>query len=201
MSYLLNIVLAFVLLQAVLSLNYVEEECINRHTDDVDNDFLLGTWYTVYRFSKSLVSSIPTRDCAPRTFTKPTPEQLQLYINYYNSDNPYSFDDNPVLVKDTTWLRDGMIMGKKAAKFFVHSAEYNYHDKSIYAVQIYEKINDDYILYQQCMMRGNTKWLLSRKNSSRYEDVAEVLQTIEPRIRWYDSQRFCAGCERYGCLD
>ncbi|CAH2084411.1 unnamed protein product [Euphydryas editha] len=160
MLYFINILLVFSILQTVVSLNYVEEECVNTYTDDLDNDFLIGTWYEIYKFTS--VHLLPSHACTSIVITKPSRTEVQKYVDAYKLDNPFSFDDNPVLLeRDGRWK--GMILGRKTVKFFIYDPDTTSYKPDFYGAKVYEKVNDDYILFQECNMRGHMKWLLSRK--------------------------------------
>ncbi|XP_046977910.1 uncharacterized protein LOC124543689 [Vanessa cardui] len=191
MSLFQPIIIVFVIFGYVIALTDVEQACINRYSEPLDNNFLIGTWYEVYKFALFL-NLVPSPSCVKIVITKASPSDVQRYINAYRLENPYSFDDNPILLDRYHGKFKGMVIGHKQAKFFVYDPESVFFSELKYDARVYMKVNDDYMLFLQCSLRGHQKWLLSRKNSTTVEELDAVIKSIHPHVINMETQKFCA---------
>ncbi|XP_047531412.1 uncharacterized protein LOC125067077 [Vanessa atalanta] len=191
MACFISIIFVFAVFGNVIALTEVEQACINTYSEPLDNDFLIGTWYDVYKFA-IILNLIPSSSCVKTVITKAPPSDVQRYVDAYKLENPYSFNDNPILLDRHNGQFKSMIMGHNQAKFLVYDPETTYFLEDRYEARVYMKVNDDYMLFHQCSLRGHQKWLLSRKNSTTIEELDAVLKSIQSEVRNLETQRYCA---------
>ncbi|XP_046978200.1 uncharacterized protein LOC124543918 [Vanessa cardui] len=191
MACLITLILVSAVFGNAIASAEVEQACINTYSEPFDNDFLIGTWYEVYKFAFFL-NLVPSLTCTKIVITKANSSEVQRYIDAYESENPFSFDDNPILMDRSNGQFKGMIMGNNQAKFFIYDPKSVFFWEDRYDARVYMKVNDDYMLYHQCALRGHQKWLLSRKNSTTVEELDAVIKSIQSEVRNLETQRFCA---------
>ncbi|XP_050348926.1 uncharacterized protein LOC126772569 [Nymphalis io] len=191
MACFLMAILVFAVFGNVISLTEVEQSCINTYSEHFDNVFLIGTWYNVYKFA-IILDLLPSSSCIKTEIKKAPPSDVQKYVDAYKLNNPYSFDENPILMDRNSGQFKGMLMGNNQAKFFVYDPETIYFREDRYEARVYMKVNNDYMLFHQCSLRGNQKWLLSRKNSTTTEELNAVLKSINSEVKSLETQKFCA---------
>lgn len=169
-------------------------QCLALYNKDFSNEFLIGTWYYVYKFSLWL--NLPASSiCREVTFQRPTTEDLTNYRNYFNrSDMPYSFDDDSVGFSvvnsgpgDTFFA--GLFLGGKEAKFFVRHPANNV-DRETYDVRAFRYVNDDFVIHEDCAMGGHTRWLISRKRNPTNEELQKIIDN-EYDLKRLESQKYC----------
>nr|XP_026496276.1 uncharacterized protein LOC113400821 [Vanessa tameamea] len=191
MACFLSLILVLAIFGNVIALTEVEQACINRYSEPFDNNFLIGTWYDVYKFAIFL-NLVPSSSCTKTVMTKASPSDVQRYVDAYKSKNPYSFDDNPILLDRHNGKYKSMIMGHNQVKFLIYDPESVFFSEDSYEARVYTKVNDDYMLFHKCSLRGHQKWLMSRKNSTTIEELDAVLKSIQSEIRNLETQRYCA---------
>ncbi|CAH0719791.1 unnamed protein product, partial [Brenthis ino] len=189
MFRLFNLFVILIYLTYVVSLSDVDRACANTYSDAASNDDLLGTWYDVFKFAHNL-NLPPSSSCRESVVTRANQSEVQRYSEAYRLNNPYSFDDNPVLINDNFFF--GMLMGKTATRFYVSDPNTTFYREDSYEARVYRRINDEYMLFHRCAMRGNVKWLLSKKRNPSTAELNEVIKSIEPEVRDFQTQRFCA---------
>lgn len=188
MFRLFNLFVILIYFRYVISLSDVDRACANTYSDAASNDDLLGTWYDVYKFSLNL-NLPPTSTCRESVVTRANQSEVQRYSKAYRLDNPYSFDDNPVLMNDDYFF--GMLMGKTETRFYIYDPNTIFYQEDRYEARVYRKVNEEYMLYHRCAMRGHEKWLVSKKRNPSTAELNEVIKSIEPEVRNLQTQRFC----------
>lgn len=175
-----------------LSLSEVDQECVNRRTnrESFNNDELLGKWYRIIHFNPAMNSS--SEFCKRVTFTKANQDEISRYKAKYNSQTvPYNLDDNPVLVKDTSGLCDGMLVGYKRAKFFVMDPNIHAFLPEGYSAQVYIPLSDKFVLFYECSLRRIMIDLLSREKHPSENELKAVIAKVRD-LKHMPQARFCA---------
>ena len=199
MIQLINLFIVFLCLKGAYSssLTEVQQDCIKKYSSSASNDDLIGTWYSVYKFALFL-NLLPSSTCPNTTIVKANRSEIQRYSEAYGPDNPYSFNDNAVLVNEDNSFY-GMLMGNTQTRFYVFDPTSVFHKKDRVDAKVYLKINDDYMLYHNCALRGHERWLLSRRRDQTTEEIEQVLKSISSEVGRMETQRYCY-CVSY-CFD
>lgn len=192
--FLLVLLLAACVTAAVLS--DVNQSCINENSEAWSNDHLVGAWYKIRKYTL-FGGLVPSISCSAMNFTKPTGARLQEYKDKYNDPNqPFNLDHNPILVlSDDDRIErkdDAMVMGNNIAKFYILAPD---NPMSLgwdnYKVDAYRILTPKYIMYSECAMRGNTRWLLSTDRSPPVDEVTQLAKNT-PELARLEELRFCA---------
>ncbi|KPI95946.1 hypothetical protein RR46_11659 [Papilio xuthus] len=170
--------------------------CLATYNKDFNNELLLGKWYYVYKFSIWL-NLPPSRSCNEVSFQRPTNEDLNNYKNYFNkNDMPYSFEDDSIAFSvlntdppDNKFF-DGLFLGGREAKFFVRHPVNN-ANRETYDVRVFRYINDEYLIHEDCALRGHTRWLISRKRNPTDEELQKIIAS-QYDLRRLESQKHCS---------
>lgn len=177
------------------TLSDTSRQCIATYNKDFDNELLIGKWYYVYKFSLFL-NLLPSSSCKEVSFERPTAEDLTDYKNYFNKDEmPYSFADDSiefsVLNSGSTGNKffNGLFLGGREAKFFIRHPV-NKADPETYDVRVFRYINDDYLIHEECALRGHTRWLISRKRNPTDEELQTIINS-QYDLRRLESQKYC----------
>lgn len=193
-SYLMNTIwfTAFGVVATVLALTDVEKDCIAKNNSTtMSNDFLFGTWYKIYKFIH--LGPYPTCSCLNVTFSRPTEEELKGYRDKYGSVNlPHEIDDDAVL-EDINYMK-GLLLGGSVTKTYIIDPEsVMVNNLNGYEVNVYRRVNDKYMIYWQCALRGHVKWLLTRDPNAPEVELQKIIRD-RPEIMYKDSGvRFCNG--------
>ncbi|XP_069357801.1 uncharacterized protein [Maniola hyperantus] len=188
MYRLLSIFICVLSFRFVYSLSEVEQACVNAHNNLLDNSFLIGTWYSICNFASRL--NLPSSSYCKETIIKnATESDLQRYREGYPLENPFNFDDNPVISE--SFRHKGMIMGHMEAKFYVFDPENYFYKQDKYIVKVFRKVSEDYVLEHECRLRGEFRSLMSRKRHVSKEELERVISTLDKDVRDMETQRFC----------
>ncbi|XP_045769313.1 uncharacterized protein LOC123870165 [Maniola jurtina] len=173
----------------VCSLSEVDQTCVNAHKNLLDNSFLIGTWYTICNFASRL--NLPSSSYCKETIIKnATKSDIKRYKEGYPLENPFNFDDNPLIVSE--FIRQkGMIMGHTEAKFYVFGPENYFYGQDKYIVKVFRKVSEDYVLEHECRLRGQFRSLMSRKRHVSKEQLKRVISTMDKEVKDMETQRFC----------
>ncbi|XP_028165201.1 uncharacterized protein LOC114356308 [Ostrinia furnacalis] len=176
----------------ISTLSDVDEQCVNKKTNKVlfNSELMLGQWFKVVSFTPSL--DFRTEYCNRINFTKPTQEEMASYKQKYNNQSaPYNIDENPVRVKDSSTLIDGMIVGGTRAKFYLLDPKSVLGDIDGYVAQVYRPINEKFVLTYDCRLRLNFIDLLSREKIPKEEELKAAIAKVK-NLKKMGRYRFCA---------
>ncbi|XP_023935638.2 uncharacterized protein LOC112044127 [Bicyclus anynana] len=185
--YLFHIFICVVYFNFVRSLSEVDQSCINSYKSNLDNSFLIGTWYSVCEFAPRL--DLPSSNyCRETVIKNATDSDKQRYREGYRLQNPFNIDDNPVIAE--AFIYKEMIMGNAEAKFVVYDPKNYFYKEDLYGVRVFRKVSEDYMLVHECRWRGNFKSLLSRKRNITKQELNRVIATIND-VKNMEKRRFC----------
>ena len=173
----------------VLALSDVNTDCIARNNGTIPNDFLLGTWYKIYNFIH--LGPYPTCSCPNVTFTRPTVEELREYREKFRTiDLPHAIGDDAV-VADRGYIK-GLVLGGAETKTYIidpHSVMRS--NEEGYEVYVFRRINDKYMLFWQCCLRGHVKWLLTRDRHALESEMQKIIRE-RPEVTYKaNGVRYC----------
>ncbi|XP_041979933.1 uncharacterized protein LOC121733673 [Aricia agestis] len=184
-----RLVLVLCLLKLVSGLTNLERACAAENAEVLDNDFMVGTWYEVYRFAMWL-NLPPSISCVNIKITEAPSDEVERYRTAHGEDEALKFDTKPVLFDRHDGYYKGMLTGSSQAKFLAWDPSKIFFETEKYEGQVYKKVNDDYMLFHTCAL-PNFKTLLSRRRDQTEEELQQVIATIE-EVQRMETQRFCA---------
>lgn len=161
--------------KAMGTVNY----CIYMNNGTLSSNQLSGIWYAVYKFA--LMSNlVGTSECPTVTFTKPTKEEVDKYKAKYDIKNePFSFDDDPLLVSERDGKLKGIVVGHTSAKYYFLEPKSVMRLSGMYEVKAYRPVSDEYLIFYDCSLRGHVKWLWSKRNNQTDEEIDRVVAGIK----------------------
>ncbi|XP_075982455.1 uncharacterized protein LOC142980761 [Anticarsia gemmatalis] len=171
-------------------------QCTDTYKETIQRDYLLGDWYLVYEFTL-FGTTLPSINCPNSTFTIPTAEEIKAYKDKYDSAGfPFTIDDNSVLYEENknsqyTSAKVGLYAGDAEAKYFVLDPKspglLNMYG---YEVEIYNRVNDNFMFYQRCAMRGHHRMLFSRNKDAPHEEMLAIINS-HPEVKRMNARRYC----------
>lgn len=161
---------------------------INNRTQNTED--LVGTWYTIYKYVYGITPNGGDY-CATTTLTKPTREELDAYKTKYNLTNEtFTFNDGAVLSSQLQGKLKGLFVGNKTAKYYFLDTKSSMRLMGMYEVVTFKPINNDYLIFYQCNMRGHVKYLWSRKRDQTEDELEKALQGVY-ELAGLSKQRYC----------
>lgn len=164
--------------------------CLATYEGWFDNKFLLGTWYNVYFFTTR--ANLPgSTECREILFRRPSQKELMLYKTTYNSTGmPYSFEEDSILYSDVRKvLYTGLLIGRREAKFFLRNPPVRSIYRERYDVIVLRHINENFIVYEECNMRGD-KWLMSKIKYPSDDDLQTIINS-QRDLKELENQKYC----------
>lgn len=157
----------------VIALSEVNTDCIAKNNGTISNDYLLGTWFKIYQFHH--LGPIPTCSCPNVTITRPTEEELREYTEKFRTvDLPHKIGDNAVVV-DRGYIK-GLVLGSSEAKTYIIDPHSKMRSNlEGYEVYVYKRVNNKYMLFWQCCLRGHVKWLVTRDRNAPEAEMQKII--------------------------
>lgn len=182
-----TILIIFLKLHDAYIFDEVTRKCLDAHNETLSNDFLIGKWYKLFEFTGSVLA--PSKSCPTMEFTRPTRKHLDVYRQKYNiTEKPFSFDESSLVLKENRMT--GLVMGNNETKFYVLDPKEVMVIHEVFKTFVFKRLNENYVIYFHCEMRGNVVWLLSR-----YRNVTDVetdgIINNTPIFRNKKVQRYC----------
>ncbi|KAJ8723101.1 hypothetical protein PYW08_003013 [Mythimna loreyi] len=182
---------AFKTIVTELVLSDVNKDCIAKNNGTTSNDYLLGTWFKIYQFHH--LGPYPTCSCLNVTFNRPTNEEIRSYREKYNSvDLPNNIGEDAVVV-DRKFYTKGLLLGNSEAKTYILDSHSAIRLLEGYEVHVYKRINNKYMLFWQCCLRGHVKWLLTRDQNSSEAEMQQIIRDTPEITHKNTGVRYCNG--------
>lgn len=181
--------LTAITITTVIALSDVNTDCIASNNGTISNDFLLGTWYKIYKFIH--LGPYPTCSCPNVTFSRPTEEELRGYREKFRPiDLPHEIGDDAV-VADRGYIKGLVLGGAETKTYIIDPKSVIRSNEEGYEVHVFRRISDKYMLWWQCSLRGHEKWLLTRDRHAPEVEMKKIIWERPEVAHKENGVRYC----------
>lgn len=142
----------------------------------LENGYLIGKWYVVAKFMNTRAWR---HSCMPMEF-KRVEDKYAKYCrrtSYTANETNYSFESDCVemLSGKYEYPRD-VLVGSGELKYFLR---YPFAGNYLQGLRVFKRVNDNYLLYNECPNRFNYTILLSRHEEPEEDELNAIVGTLE----------------------